>query len=266
MSEAALPPLIGVIHAPPLPGSPRYAGDMAAILAAVARDAAVLARAGFDAVLLENFGDAPFARGPVGPETVAAMAVCARAVRAAAPALALGVNVLRNDAVSALAIAASTEATLVRVSVHVGARLTDQGLVQGEAFATLRYRRQLGLADRVRLFCDVNVKHSLPLASQPLAAEARELTERGLADAVLVTGTATGAAPDPTALAEVAAAVPIPVYLASGATAATLALFPGAHGVVVGSTLRADGRAGGPVDAGRAEEMARAFRARSDRA
>jgi membrane complex biogenesis BtpA family protein len=257
-----LPALVGVIHLAPLPSSPRWGGSMRDVVEAAVRDALALAKAGFDAIVVENFGDAPFSAGEVDPATVAAMTRCALVVREATPGLALGINVLRNDARAALGIAAACGASFVRINVHVGARLTDQGLVTGAAHDTLRRRRALGL-DEVKLFCDVAVKHSAPLAPRPIEEEAAEAVERGLADAVLVTGAATGAAAAASDVRAVLQAVKAPVYVASGVTAADAGALRalGVHGVVVGSALRASGRAGDPVDPELAAAFAQAFRA-----
>jgi membrane complex biogenesis BtpA family protein len=255
---SSLPRLLGVLHLPALPGSPRFAGDLAAIAAQAGAEAALLEAAGFDGVVVENFGDAPFFPGRVDAVTVAAMTACGLAVRAAAPRLALGVNVLRNDAESALAIAACTGATMVRVNVHSGARVTDQGVVEGRAHATLRLRRALD-AGHVRLLCDVDVKHSAPLAARPIEEEAEEVAARGLADAVLVTGTGTGRGVSTADLERVARAVHVPVLVASGATVASLPDLAAAHGVIVGTALRRTGRAGDPVDAELAAGFASAF-------
>lgn len=255
-----VPRLVGVIHLPALPGSPRHELPVDALAAAAARDAAALAAAGFDAVLVENFGDAPFFPGSVPAVTVAAMTACARAAREAAPGLSLGINVLRNDADAALAVAVACGASFVRINVHVGARVTDQGIVEGRAHATLRTRAALR-AEHIALLCDVDVKHSAPLGARPLAEETAELVGRGLADAVLVTGTGTGHPVDAEQLAAVVrAAAPAPVLVASGVTPESVDLVADAHGVVVGSCLRADGRAGGPVDIARATRFAAAFR------
>jgi hypothetical protein len=255
-----IPSLVGVIHLDPLPESPRYGGDLPAVVAAAARDARALAEAGFDGIIVENFGDAPFVPDRVSPVTVAAMTACALAVRAAAPGLPLGINVLRNDAEAALAVAVAASAEMVRVNVHTGARVTDQGLVEGRAHATLRLRRALG-AERVALLCDVDVKHSAPLAARPIGEEAQDLVSRGLADAVLVTGSGTGRGVSVRDLDAVADAVRAPVLVASGVSAATLAELGRAHGVIVGSCLRASGHAGDPVDVGIARRFADAFRA-----
>jgi membrane complex biogenesis BtpA family protein len=258
---SAVPSLLGVIHLPPLPGSPRHAEPLGAIAEAAARDARALADAGFDGVVVENFGDAPFEPGAVPPITIAALTRCALGTRAAAPGLALGINVLRNDALAALAVAVAADAQFIRVNVHIGARVTDQGIVEGRAHETLRVRRALG-AEHVQIFCDVDVKHSAPLGARPLAEEAHDLVERAAADAVLVTGTGTGRSADRAQIEEAAAATRAPVLVASGVTEATLDDVARAHGVIVGSCLRADGRAGGPVDPARAAAFARAFRAR----
>ena len=256
----SIPSLVGVIHLRPLPESPRYDGDLAATVASAAADARALALAGFDAIMVENFGDAPFVPGRVSPITVASMTACALAVRAAAPALALGINVLRNDAQAALAVAVAAGASMIRVNVHTGSRVTDQGLIEGRAHETLRLRRALS-AERVALLCDVDVKHSAPLAARPIGEEAHDLAERGLADAVLVTGSGTGRGADRDDLEAVAAAVRVPVLVASGVTIDTLPSMQRAHGAIVGSCLRASGRAGDPIDAELARRFAEAYRA-----
>lgn len=256
-----LPSLIGVIHLPPLPGSPRFAGDLDALLASAARDARLLAEAGFEGIVVENFGDAPFVPGRVAPVTVASMTAAAIAVRAAAPKVALGINVLRNDAEAALSIAVAAGAHFIRVNVHTGARVTDQGLIEGRAHETLRLRRALG-AERIALFCDVDVKHSAPLAARPLGEEAHDLALRGLADAVLVTGSGTGRGVERADLDEVTRALhgQFPVLCASGVTVETLRDL-GTAGAIVGSCLRASGKAGDPVDSILARRFVEAFRA-----
>jgi len=157
-----------------------------------------------------------------------------------------------------LGIAAACRAEMVRVNVHSGARVTDQGIIQGEAHHTLRLRRELGL-DAVRLLCDVAVKHSAPLGDRPLDEEARDVAARGLGDAVLLTGTATGRPVRPADLLAVVHAVSVPVLVASGATLEGMDQLSACHGVIVGSWLRKSGRAGEPVDPERAKTFADAF-------
>ena len=259
--------LVGVVHLPPLPGSPRYDGDWDALLRRVRSEAAMLRAHGFDLAMIENFGDTPFFSTKVPPVTVAAMTACALAAAQAAPELPLGINVLRNDAEAALSIAAVVDAACIRVNVHVGARVTDQGIVEGRAADTVRLRRALGRDRSTLLWADVDVKHSSPLAPQTEASleqEVKDAVTRGMADALLVTGEGTGSAAPVAKLERVrrAAGAATPLYAASGATVETVAaLARWVDGVIVGSALRQAGQAGAPLDPQRVAAFAAAFRA-----
>jgi hypothetical protein len=247
--------LIGMVHVAPLPGSPRWAGSMERVVDAAVADARALVEGGMDALLVENYGDAPFTPGRVEAATVAALAVVAGAVRRALPGTPLGVNVLKNDARAALAVACAVGARFIRVNVHAGAVVADQGLVQSDAHATLRERRLLG-AD-VQILADVGGKHAVPLAPVDLEQHARDLVHRGLADGLVVSGQATGAA---TALADVKrvrGAVPhVRVLVGSGATPDTVAdLLSVADGVIVGTALKRNGDVTAPVDRERVRRL-----------
>jgi membrane complex biogenesis BtpA family protein len=247
-------PVIGMLHLPPLPGSPA-GGALDAAMARARADADALGAAGVDGLIVENFGDAPFAKDRVPPATVAAMAVVCREIRREHN-VPLGVNVLRNDAESALSIAAVTGCDFVRVNVHVGAVVADQGIIEGKARETLLLRRALGA--EVLVFADVRVKHARPLAGEAdLVDEARETRERGLADALILSGVATGRPADPADLRRVREAIPgTPVLAGSGVTLANLAEFwRSADGMIVGSALKQGGDARSPVDPGRAREF-----------
>lgn len=230
---------------------------MSAILESCRRDGEVLAATGFDAVIVENYGDAPFFRGSVPAETVATMAVCCETVRRTS-GLPLGVNVLRNDGHAALAVAAAASAQFIRVNILVGARVTDQGIIETSAASLLRARRALGL-ESVRIVADVDVKHSAPLGAAAIDDEAIEAVERGLADVIVISGSRTGIEADRDAALAARQATRAPVWIGSGVREDTLADWLSiAQGVIVGSALRADGRAGGPVDRARCERFARA--------
>ena len=149
-------PVIGMVHLLPLPGSPR-ARALGDVRAAALADARTLARGGVDAVLVENYGDVPFTGAAVEPQVVAVMSVIAAEVRAAT-GLPVGINVLRNDAHSAVAVALASGASFIRVNVHVGSAETDQGHIDGKAHDTLRFRKAVGA--EVAIFADVFVKHA----------------------------------------------------------------------------------------------------------
>lgn len=258
--DASLPgPVIGVVHLLPLPGSPRYGGAMAPILARAVRDARAYARGGVDALVVENYGDAPFFKDALPPETVAALACCAAAVRDAAR-LPLGINALRNDARAALGVAAAVGAAFVRVNVHAGVSATDQGLVEGKAAETLRARRLLGAP--VAILADVHVKHGQPLFAGSIADAARDLHERAGADGIIVSGGATGAPTDLDDLRAVRAALPDAFLLAgSGVRAETVATILGvADAVIVGTSLKRGSRTVAPVDPARVARFTRAAR------
>jgi len=238
------PPAIGMVHLLPLPGSPGWLGDLGAVEAAALSDAAALREGGISALMVENYHDVPFHKQQVPPETVAAMTRIIAAIRAAEPRLKLGVNVLRNDPSAALGIAVATGASFVRVNVHVGASVTDQGTIEGQAWRTLRLRRELG-AEYVGILADVRVKHARPLVERPIGEEAQDLRLRGLADAVIVTGAATGSAADPRELALVREALPeCPVLVGSGVTTQNVGQIMGvADGCIVGTSLKVPDRA-----------------------
>jgi hypothetical protein len=252
------PVLIGVVHLAPLPGAPRYGGTMAGVLARARADAGALLEGGADALLVENYGDAPFWAGSVPPETVAALALALAEVRGLAGGRAVGVNVLRNDARAALGLCAATGAAFLRVNVHTGVMVTDQGLLEGRAAETLRERAHL--APAALILADVHVKHASPLGSESLTDAARDAVERGLADAVLVSGARTGEPPAVDALRGVRAAVAAPLLVASGLDESNArVLLPLVDGAIVGSALERGGRAGEPVELERVRRLRALF-------
>ena len=252
---------IGVVHLAPLPGSPRWGGDMVEVLSRAERDALALFEGGVHGIIVENYGDAPFGTGPVGPHTVAAVAAALLAVKKQV-SLPLGINLLRNDPYSALGVAVATGGRFVRANVHYGAMVAHEGLIEGKAHETVRYRRSLGADNPVKIFADVLVKHASPLGSADIAQVARETAYRGLADVLIVTGQATGV---PAALEDVAsvkAAVPdVPVLVGSGVDEANVGAFLElADGAIVGTSLKVAGLIQNPVDPARVRRLAQIFK------
>lgn len=219
-------------------------------------DATILVEAGFPALLVENFGDAPFHAGRVPPETVAAMAVTTRAVVETTGAV-VGVNVLRNDAISALAVAAATGALFIRVNVLIGTMYTDQGPIIGDAAGVARTRHRL--CPQVEIWADVMVKHAIPPPGSDPAHIARDTVIRGLADAVVLSGSGTGEPTDPGQAKVIAESVPdgTRVVIGSGASPDNLSsLMAVADTVIVGSSLKFDDEASRRVDPTRARALA----------
>ena len=234
----SLPPraLIGAIHLPALPGAPNNHLTFEQVVDRALADARALERGGAAACIIENFGDAPFRKDTVDPHVPAIICLIAHQIRAET-SLSIGINILRNDALSALGAAAAASANFIRVNVHSGAAVTDQGLIEGSADKTLRYRAALG--STVAIAADVDVKHAKPLVSRPLKEIADETYHRAHADALIVSGAGTGMEPATDDLLCVRRAVPeAPLWLGSGLTLDNLGRFrPLCDAFIVGTAL-----------------------------
>lgn len=240
-------PVIGVVHLLPLPSSPRWQGSLQQVIARAEQEATALASGGVNGIIVENFFDAPFSQAAVDPAVVSAMSLIVHRLQQLVT-VPLGINVLRNDARSALAIAACTRASFIRVNVLTGVMATDQGLIEGCAHDLLRYRRELG--SEVKILADVLVKHARPLNSPNLTAAVQETLERGLADGVILSGWTTGRPPSLEDL-ELArsAAKQHPVFVGSGASFENIGqLMQAADGVIVASSLKRRGEIHEPID------------------
>jgi uncharacterized protein len=250
--------LIIVVHLLPLPGSPRWGGNFKKVIRSALDDARVSADGGADAIIIENFGDVPFHKCEVPAETTAAMAVVGAAVRETVK-LPIGFNVLRNDGRAALALCGSCGGDFIRVNVLSGAMVTDQGIIEGCACTVTRLRPQL--APNAKILADVHVKHGSPLANVPLEIAARDSVERGLADALIVSGTGTGQATSLDDVQHVRSACPqVPILIGSGVTAANGASYlQFADGLIVGTWVKREGKLSNPVDRNRVAALRKAI-------
>jgi len=251
-------PIIGVVHLLPLPTSPRWGGSLKAAIDRAEQEATALASGGVDGIMVENFFDAPFTNSQVDPAVVSSMTVIVSRLMNLI-ALPVGINVLRNDARSAMAIASCVKAQFIRVNVLTGVMATDQGLIEGQAHQLLRYRRELG--SDVKILADVLVKHARPLGSPNLTVAVQDTIERGLADAVILSGWATGSPPslEDLELAR-AAANGTPVFIGSGANWENIStLIQAADGAIVSSSLKRHGRRDQPVDPIRVSQFVEAM-------
>jgi membrane complex biogenesis BtpA family protein len=253
-------PLIGMVHLPALPGSAGDTGQgLEPVIKRAVADARALEAGGAGAIIIENFFDAPFAKDTVPPHTVAAMTRAVLAVRRTTQ-LPLGVNVLRNDARSALAIAHICDAQFIRVNVWVGAAVTDQGIIEGAARQAILYRREIN-AD-VAIFADVFVKHAAQLGTGTIEDAARDAVHRGQADALIVTGLATGSGASAEDVQRVRTALPdARVLVGSGLGMGNVAaLMAHADGAIAGTSLKHDGIVSLAVDAARVRALREAMR------
>lgn len=251
--------LIGMVHVPALPGTPGGSTPVAGLCAHAAAEARALARAGFDALLIENMHDAPYVTGH-GPETVAAMTAAALAVRDAAPDLPLGVQVLAAGNREALAVALACGGSFIRCENFVFAHVADEGLMPtAEAGGLLRYRRAIG-AEGIAVFADLKKKHaSHALTADISLAQACHAAEFFRADGVIVTGAHTGDPASEGDLRAARSACSLPVLVGSGVTTANIAaMLAHADGLIVGSALKKGGAWSAPLDSSRCAAIVKA--------
>lgn len=251
-------PIIGMIHLLPLPGSPRYAGKISEIIDRACKDAETLQEGGVDGVIVENYGDLPFFE-QVPSETVAAMAAIAMKIKGVID-LPIGINVLRNDGVAAISIAAAIDADFIRVNVHTGVVLTEQGLIPGCAAEIAR--QKACLRTKALIFADVAVKHGRGLIDVPIGDLVRETILRGLADGVILTGKATGLPTDLKIVRQVKGEIPeITVLVGSGVSEGDVGkILDIADGVIVGTSIKVDACVSNPVDLNRVRNFVRVVR------
>ncbi|WP_373542184.1 photosystem I biogenesis protein BtpA [Chamaesiphon sp.] len=252
-------PIIGVVHLLPLPTSARWSGSLSAIIDRAEQEAVALVSGGVDGIIVENFFDAPFPKSRVDPAVVSAMTTVVSQLMELV-SIPIGINVLRNDSLSAMAIASCTGAAFIRVNVLSGVMATDQGTIEGCAYELLRYRRELG--SHVKIMADVLVKHAHPLSSSDLTTAVKETIERGLADAAIISGVATGSPPS---LADLqlakAAAGDIPIIIGSGASFDNISgLMQFADGVIVSSSLKRQGKIANSIDPIRVSQFVETIR------
>ncbi len=228
-------------------------------------DAETLARGGAHGILIENYGDTPYWPRRVPPPVLTHMAVIAADVRRST-GLPVGANVLRNDGIGAMAVAHAADLAFIRVNVLTGAVVADQGLLTGIAHHLMRLRAVLRAT--VAVWADIRVKHGASLAPRELALEAREMIHRGGADALIVTGPATGQSVSMSELETVVeAAGETPVLVGSGAQPEHVAELQSlASGFIVGSALKPDGRLEAPIELARVQRFAAALLATGESA
>lgn len=235
--------VIGVVHLSPLPGAPRYDGEaVEAIYQRGLDDARSYLDGGCDGVIVENHGDIPFAKpDDIGPETAAYMAVVSDRIRRefGKP---VGINVLANAAIPALAIASAAGAGFIRVNQWANAYVANEGFVEGESGRAARYRAKLR-ANGIRVFADAHVKHGAHaiVADRPVEELVKDLVFFD-ADAIIATGQRTGHAADLSYISMIKEAAGLPTLVGSGVTPDNANDILGiVDGIIIASALKHDG-------------------------
>ena len=235
--------IIGDIHCPPFPGTPRYRKESPDEIAdRVLLDARAYEQGGVDGVIVENHGDIPFLPpGDLGLEIIASMAVVARQVRQELR-IAVGINLLANNAIGAFAIAKAVGADFIRVNQWVNAYVSNEGFLEGRSAHALRYRKMID-AENVAVFADVHVKHGSHaiVDDRPVSEQAGDV-EFADADVAIATGNRTGDEVPETEISAIRSGTSLPIIAGSGVSINNVTrLLPLLSGAIVGSSLKRDG-------------------------
>ena len=248
--------VIGVVHSLPLPGSYGWSGSLEAVIQRALNDARALERGGVDAILVENYMDYPFKIRVDALEVAAMTKVVNEVIRNVS--VDVGVSLLRNSAPEAVAVALATGAKFVRSNQWCWTSDAPEGLLTPVAREALDLMKAFG--KKVEVFADVRVKHASPISGRSLCEEARDLGGRCRADWLVVSGSATGEAPDPGLLDEVKACSKRPVTVGSGVTPENVASFRKADAIIVGTYFKKDGVVENPVDEERVRRLVETVR------
>jgi hypothetical protein len=251
-------PVVGMVHLKPVPGSPFFQGDISEIRRCMIEDGSKPVDGGVDALLMENYGDFPYYPDNVPKHVVAFMTALAKEIKRLFD-LPMGISVLRNDSLAAISIASAVSGEFIRVNIHIGARVTDQGIIEGRAFETLRLRKSLNYS--VSILADVFVKHSFPIGEESFEDSFRDLVERGRADGIIVSGKATG---EEVNMEELKKAIELrsrmkikhPIFVGSGVNLKNVEkILDIADGVIVGTFFKEREITTNPVDANKVKEF-----------
>lgn len=242
--------LLGMIHCPSFPGAPRYKdASVDSIYDACMRDADALINGGLDGLVIENHGDIPFSKPEdIGHETAAFMSVVTDRIKAAT-GVPLGINVLANAPIPALAIALAGGASFIRVNQWANAYVANEGFMEGRAGEALRYRSLLR-AEHIKVFADSHVKHGAHAitADRTIPEQTRDLAFFD-ADVVIATGQRTGNAATIEEIDEVRSATDLPLMVGSGVNTGNIVeILARTNGVIVASSLKEGGVWWNPVD------------------
>ncbi|MEW5821877.1 MAG: BtpA/SgcQ family protein [Cyanobacteriota bacterium] len=249
-------PIIGVVHLLPLPSSANFSGNFHQVVTKAEQEAAAIASAGLNGIIIENYFDIPFVKDNVDPAVVASMSLITKRIMHLTDK-AIGINVLRNDARSALAIAFCTGAKFIRVNILTGAMITDSGIIEAAAPTLLPYREFLKAND-IKIFADVMVKHAYPMGTPyPIEEMAKETIHRGLADVLIVSGIATGSTADIKDVEKVKNALPdVPVLIGSGLNHNNAKDFLSiADGAIVATSIKREKGINSSIDVTKAEKL-----------
>ena len=248
--------IFGVIHLKGLPGSTSNSLPLDEIIKLAQNDIDTLTEGGVHGIIIENFGDAPFVKDNLSKRSLVSFTTVVSKLNIDQK-LEIGINVLRNDGLAALAIAEATKSQFVRINVLNNTMYTDQGVIEGDAHEVNQFKSSLN--SYVEIYADVFVKHAVPPPGSKIENHAEELIHRAGADVVIVTGDGTGHEINIEDLQKVRNIVPNgKLAIGSGVTSTNVDAYQDlADILIVGTSFKFDNDVAKRVDINRVEELVR---------
>jgi membrane complex biogenesis BtpA family protein len=246
--------IYGVIHLKGLPGSTSNIFSIDKIVKLAQNDIDTLTAGGIDGLIIENFGDAPFVKDNLSKRSLVSFATVVSNLDIDKK-LDVGINVLRNDGISALSIAEATDADFVRINVLNNIMYTDQGIIEGKSYDISQFRNTL--SKEIKVFADVFVKHATPPYGAKIENHAKELLERAGADVVIVSGDGTGEETNIEDLQRIRDIVPLgKLAIGSGLNEDNIKKYVGISDIgIIGTDFKLDGILNNPVDLNRVKNL-----------
>ena len=234
-------PVIGMVHILPLPGTPDYQGDDALIINQAIEEALLYQAAGIDGLIIENMHDLPYLKRTVGPEITAFMTIIGHEIKRRTD-LPCGIQILAGANQASLAVAKAAQLDFIRAEGFVFGHVADEGFMEADAGALLRYRKQIE-ANTIPIFTDIKKKHSAhSITSDVDLFETAKAAAFFKSDALIVTGKATGDEANVDAIKKLKLTSTLPLLVGSGITIDNISKFyPFCDGLIVGSWFKEEG-------------------------
>jgi membrane complex biogenesis BtpA family protein len=234
-------PVIGMIHVPALPGTPKHNLEIKKIINLCVSEALLLKNKGLDGIMIENMHDIPYVKRKAGPEIVAVMTVTGNEIKRATQ-LPCGIQILAGANKEALAAAHAAGLDFIRAEGFVFGHLADEGYMDADAGELLRFRKQMD-AENILILTDIKKKHSShAITSDVSITETAKAASFFLSDGLIITGKSTGNPADIKEVEEVKKSSELPVLIGSGLTDKNIhTYFHLGDGFIVGSWFKKDG-------------------------
>jgi membrane complex biogenesis BtpA family protein len=152
--------IIGMVHLPPLPGTPFYReGSLRETIEVAVMSARRLEAGGADGCLVQTVDRVYPVADEADPARTAALTLIVNAiVEETGKSFDVGLQVMRNGTRVSLGIGSVTGASFIRCGALVGATLSAQGIVNPEPFAVMEYRAKVA-AQGIAIIADVDSMH-----------------------------------------------------------------------------------------------------------